>query len=98
MEMPVKELHKKAFILLFTRKQLPVIINKLGMTVKRRKIVYKKTGEVVRCHICDRELTVDNIGAIFPGKVICDDICCYSEYLVEKKSPQRSRLTAEALG
>jgi hypothetical protein len=85
-EMPIKKLRKKAFILLpFTRKQLPVIINKLGMTVKRRKIVYNKTGEVVRCHICDRVLTVENIGAIFPGKVlICDDICCYSEYLLEK--------------
>lgn len=76
---------KKAFILLFTRKQLPAILNKLGMTVKRGKIVYKKTGEVVRCHICDRELGGENVGGIFPGKVlICDNICCFSEYLVEK--------------
>jgi hypothetical protein len=75
-----------AFILLFTREQLPAILSKLGMVVdKRGRIVHKKTGEVVRCHICDEILTKDNVGGIFPRKVlICDDICCFSEYLVEE--------------
>jgi len=80
----MKEL-RKAFILLFTREQLPEILSRLGMAVdKRGRIVRKKTRKVLRCHICDRELTVENIGAIFPKVLICDNICCYSEYLVEK--------------
>lgn len=76
----------KGIILLFTREQLPVILSRLGMKLdKKGRVVYKKTGEVVHCYICDKELTGESVGGIFPKRILlCDNICCFSEFLVEK--------------
>ncbi len=74
----------------FKEKQAKEVLSLLGLTTKKRgplEFVSDKKGSIIRCSVCNKEITLDNIGNISKGSnnFYCKDPACFAQYLVQKK-------------
>lgn len=73
-----KEYGVKEEVLLLHENDLNVIISTLGWKIRDNQI-YDSQNNKIKCPICGEDLTVENLGAFFPGSLeaICNKFRCF---------------------
>jgi hypothetical protein len=78
-------------LITFDKPDVVTILSKLGIRYEAREmktVIINENGQVAKCEICDKELSIDNLGNIAKGsnKLFCDNPACFTAHLAKKFS------------
>ena len=80
---------KSTHFVVFEKSVSKFILSCFGYRTRKCKDgvrIYKKSGGRATCHYCKTEMFVKDLGGVIPGKhLLCTNICCFIEYVVENK-------------